>query len=100
MELMEEVRIRGALIRKEGAKMEAELEKVSGKPDRILLGGPGNSLMAHEGVGRMGGSVVREVVVRKDGEGNVEGLESKYHLVEPVRLTMCERKVVGKVMPG
>ena len=39
-------------------------------------------------------------MVRKDGEESVEGLESKYHLVEPVRLTMCERKVVGKVLAG
>ena len=39
------------------------------------------------------------VVVRKDGEGNV-GLESRYHSVEPVRNTMCERKVVGKMMAG
>ena len=31
----------------------------------------------------------------KDAEGRVEGVEAVFHLREPVRLTMCERRVVA-----
>jgi len=95
LELLGEVRVKGVLDRREVARIEGELEKLGGTPDRVVIGGPGNSLMAHEG-GQRKGSVVRRVVtVRKDGEGRVEGLESVFHLCEPVKLTMCERRVIA-----
>ena len=100
MDLGEEVRIRGKLDREEGARIEAELEKVIITPDRVVIAGPGNSLMEHEGV-RGGGKTVQRVVrVKMDDEGGVEELVSEYHLRDPVKLTMCERKLVAQVLAG
>ena len=95
LELLEEVRVRGVLDRREVARIEGELEKLGGTPDRVVIGGPGNSLMANEGGQRKGSVLMRVVTVLKDAEGKVEGLESVFHLCEPVKLTMCERRVIA-----
>jgi len=95
VELTEEVRVRGVLDRKEVARIEGELERLGGTPDRVVIGGPGNSLMAHEGGQGKGGVVKRVVTVLKDAEGKVEGMETVFHLCEPVKLTMCERRVIA-----
>lgn len=103
LEVGEEIRVRGRLSREEGNRVEKALEQVEFPPDRIVIGGPGNSLMAHEGVGvqRGGGQkgcVQREVVVKTGADGAVHGLETVYHLVEPGKLNLCERKQVAKVL--
>ena len=100
VEVGEEIRIRGKLDRGEGCRLEEELERVAITPDRVVIAGPGNSLMEHEGRGEKGKTVKRVVRVKTDGEGRVVGLESEYHLCEPVRLTMCERKLVAQVLAG
>jgi len=100
LELEEEIRVRGVLDRKEGARVEQELEKVGGTPDKILIGGPGNSLLGHGGPGRRKRMVERVVSVRRDQDGKVVSMESAYHLVEPVKLSMCERKQVAGVVRG
>jgi hypothetical protein len=102
LELGEEIRVRGVLDRKEGGRVEMELEKVpvGGTPDKVLIGGPGNSLLGHGGPGRRKRMVERVVTVKRDQEGKVVGMETAYHLVEPVKLTMCERKQVAGVVRG
>jgi len=100
LEVGEEIKVKGGLDRKEGVRLEELLEKVVVSPDKVVISGPGNSLMAHEGGGARAGVVRRMVTVRVDGEGKVEGLDCKYHLVEPGRLTMCERSVVAQVVSG
>ena len=73
---------------------------MGGTPDKILIGGPGNSLLGHGGPGRRKRMVERVVTVKRDQEGKVVGMETAYHLVEPVKLTMCERKLVAQVLAG
>jgi hypothetical protein len=100
LELGEEIRVKGSLDRKEGVRIEEELESVVISPDKVVIAGPGNSLMAHERGGVREGRVRRVVTVKVDKDGKVEGLTSCYHLTEPDRLTMCERVIVAKVVGG
>jgi hypothetical protein len=96
LDLLDEVRIRGKLDRKEGVRVEGLLDGVEGTPDKILIGGPGNSLIQ----GGLGGDkgVKRVLTVLKDVEGRVGEIECVYHLIEPQKVTMCERRLVAKVM--
>ena len=100
MELGEEIRVKGKLDRAEGVRIERELENVSTTPDKVVISGPGNSLMEHEGREGKERTVQRVVRVKLDTEGQAETLVSEYHLVEPLKLSMCERKVVAMVLAG
>ena len=100
IEIGEELKVKGRLDRGEGARLEEMLENVVIHPDKVVIAGPGNSLMAHEGGGARAGVVKRMVTMRVDKEGKVEGLDSRFHLLEPGRLTMCERSVVAQVLCG
>ena len=51
-----------------------------------MIAGP-SPLMAHEGGGAREGVVKRMVTMRVEKDGKVEGMESKFHLLEPGRLT-------------
>ena len=97
LEVREEIRVKGYLSRGEGARVEAEMEAVEISPDVVLIGGPGNSLMEHEGGGKER-AVLRKLTVKKGAGGEVVGLGSVYHLVEAVKLSMCERKQIAVVL--
>jgi hypothetical protein len=98
VEVLDQVKVRGKLDRKVGLAIEATLEKVKGEPDCVVIGGPGNSLVEYGNKGGKGGSVERVVTVVRNQEGMVESIHSTFHLVDPVKLTMCERKVVAGVV--
>jgi hypothetical protein len=91
----EHVRVRGKLDRKEGERVEEEMEKLDISPDIILIGGPGNSIVENGGRGGKGRGAEMLVTVSKDQRGKVEKVNGEFHLREPVRPTMCERKMVA-----
>jgi hypothetical protein len=95
--LEEHIRVKGQFDRKEGERIEKELERIGDiiSPDVVLLGGPGNSIVENGGKGGKGRGPGMVVTVRKDQKGKVEKIDGEFHLVEPVRPTMCERKVVA-----
>jgi len=94
VEFLEEIKVKGKLDGAEGARLEQMLEGIEYPPDKVIFGGPGNSLMAHEGGVVKGKGVKREV----EGEGGVRGMRSRYHLIETSKLRMCERKQVASVV--
>jgi len=95
IELGEHIEVRGKLDRAEGLRVEARLAGVESTPDKILIGGPGNSMVEHGKVGQRGMRPERIVKVVRGQDGEVERLASAFHLTEPTRLTMCERRVVA-----
>jgi len=57
-----------------------------------VIGGPSNSLVKH-GVGdRRGHCPERTVLVERDGTGKVKTVGTRYHMTEPVRVTLTERR--------
>ena len=58
MDMGEEIRVKGNMDRREG-----EMEKVEVSPDKMVIAGPGNSLMAPERGGARAGRVRRVVIV-------------------------------------
>jgi len=95
VELGEHIEVRGKLDRAEGLRVEARLAGVESTPDKILIGGPGNSMVEHGKEGQRGMRPERVVRVVRGKNGEVERLSSAFHLTEPTRLTMCERRVVA-----
>jgi hypothetical protein len=95
------IRMRGYLSREEGARIQKELEEGKGMSiDKILIGGPGNSLVKH-GEGKERGYGAERKVVIEQGEGaEVLSASTSYHLTEPTKMTLCERNQVASVVGG
>jgi len=93
------IRIRGYLSREEGVRVAKEINEGRGmRVDKIVIGGPGNSLVKHGGTQERGYGPERTVRV-KQGKGAAEdSVTSAYHLTEPVRMTLCERSQVASVV--
>jgi hypothetical protein len=88
-------RIRGYLSREEGVRVVKEINEGRGmRVDKIVIGGPGNSLRAR------GYGPERTVRVKKGKGAAEDSMTSAYHLTEPVRMTLCERSQVGADSPG
>jgi hypothetical protein len=74
-----------------------ELARMDGYPSVIVVGGPGNSIMRHGTGDNRGFAPERTVKVRKV-EGEVWGMEVRYHMVDPKKISMGEkRQVVDRV---
>ena len=58
VERVDSVQVKGLLDRKEVDRVLGELKSMKLKPDKIVVGGPGNSLFRH-GTKTTGGSVLR-----------------------------------------
>jgi hypothetical protein len=76
-----------------------ELREKGSTWDKVVYGGPSNSLVKH-GVGeKRGHHPERMVTVEKDSTGKVVRMGVKYHMTEPVRVTMTERRdLVDRMM--
>jgi hypothetical protein len=69
-----------------------ELAGMGEMPDKIVIGGPGNSLMAHGMEGERGFWPERKVtVVTHDETGETE-MRVGYHMTEPKRIAMSDRR--------
>ena len=91
----EHVRIRGKLDRKESDRVQGHLERLDIAPDVVLLGGPGNSIVENGRQSGKGKGADMVVKVSRSQSGRVEKIDGEFHLIEPVRPTMCERRVVA-----
>jgi hypothetical protein len=68
------------------------------KVDKIVIKGPGNSLVKHGGAMDRGYGPERTVRVKKGKGAAVDSVTSAYHLTEPARMTLCERSQVASVV--
>jgi hypothetical protein len=100
--LGEHIKIQGKLDRKESVRLESVLDRVNVCPDKVVIGGPGNSILESGRKGERGTGAERVVTVRKSREGGVESLNCEFHLKEPTKVTMCDRKTtaaaVGRIV--
>ncbi len=56
------------------------------------MGGSGNCLMEHGNENDRGFRPERKVAVRRDRVSGKQGREVAYHMTEPRRISMCERR--------
>jgi len=92
VEKVDFVQVKGLLDRKEVDRVLKEASTMRVKPDKIVVGGPGNSLFRHGEKENRGFCPERTVRVEKDREGEVKGLKVGFHMTEPTKLTMGERR--------
>ncbi len=105
------MKVSGRLDRTE---MESVLEKVVelGKiADKVTIGGPGNSLFKHGRGDVKGFCPERTVKVERKVDGEVSRVSVQYHMTEPEKLTMSEKRElidnvvelvrrIGESLPG
>lgn len=76
-----------------GDEVERVLEECRGMecyPKKVVIGGPGNSLVRHGEPGKREMKPERRIVIEKSSEGG-DSLSTRYHLTEPVRIKRDER---------
>ncbi len=84
--------MKGLLDRKEVDRVLGELKNMNVTLDKIVVGGLGNSLFRHGEKDNRGFCPERTVRVEKDREGEVKRLKVGFHVTEPTKLTMGERR--------
>jgi hypothetical protein len=90
IEIVDRVRLEGAEMSVNMEKAKRMLEEHGDKVDVVLVAGPGNSLVVHRKEGERGFAGEREVrIVRK--ENGEEDWSVRYHLTDPVKITMAEK---------
>jgi hypothetical protein len=86
------VAVKGELSEAEMVRVVREVRDQGIKADKVIFGGPGNSLVKHgKGPGR-GHHPERMVTVERDLSGNIVKVDVRYHMTEPVRVSMTERR--------
>jgi hypothetical protein len=86
------VRMRGQVTDETVDQALSELAIMETYPDVIVIGGPGNSLMVHGGDEVRGFDPERTVRMRKNVTGHGEQWEVRYHMENPKRITMAEKR--------
>jgi hypothetical protein len=86
------VKVTGHLGREELDRVVKEVKKVGDWVDKVVVGGPGNSLTKHGSGTERGYHPERTVKVLKDSEGRVKGMDVRFHLTDPDRLSMGEKR--------
>jgi hypothetical protein len=84
------VRVRGQVTDEAVDQALSELAIMETYPDVIVIGGPGNSLMVHGGGEVRGFDPERTVRMRKNETGEL--WEVRYHMENPKRITMAEKR--------
>jgi hypothetical protein len=88
------VRIVGELTEKEAERALSELAEMAEKPDKVVIGGPTNSLMLHGKGNDKGFGPERTVVVRKDVVTGVQEWVTRYHMTDPKHISMADRRTL------
>jgi hypothetical protein len=86
------VKIQGRL---DNEEMERVVEKVleTGKmADKVIVGGPGNSLFRHGSGDKRGFCPERTARVERNVQGEVTRVSVEYHMTEPERVTLSEKR--------
>jgi hypothetical protein len=88
------VRIHGEMTMDKVNKALAELAVLEGYPEVLVFGGPGNSLMEHGTGENRGFGPERTVKVVNGKGGKGEQWEVRYHMEEPRRISMMEKRTL------
>jgi len=88
------VKVKGNIRKEEVDRVVKEVKRVGSWVDKVVVGGPGNSLTKHGSGTERGYCPERTVRVVKDSEGRVKGMDVRFHLTDPERLSMGEKREV------
>ncbi len=69
-----------------------ELAKIGGQPDKVVIGGPTNLLVAHGTRGRRSFGPERKLTVRRSRNRTETELVTRYHMTDPRKIAMAERR--------
>jgi hypothetical protein len=90
IEIVDRVRLEGAEMRVNMEKAKRVSEEHGDEVDVVLVAGPGNSLVVHGKEGERGFAGERKVRIVKKENGE-EDWSVRYHLTDPVKITMAEK---------
>ncbi len=88
------VRIHGEMTMEKVNKALSELAVLEGYPEVLVFGGPGNSLVEHGTGESRGFGPERTVKVVNGKGGKEERWEVRYHMEEPRRISMMEKRTL------
>ena len=86
------VAVKGQLSDEEASRVMEDIRGSGTRVDKVIVGGPSNSVLVHGREGERGYSPERTVTVVRGANGEVLRMENKYHMTEPSRVTMGERR--------
>jgi hypothetical protein len=86
------VEMKGRMEQSTVGQVLGEVGKIVTAPEKVLVGGPGNSLIRHGEKERKGFCPERAVKIEKGRDGEVKRVSVEYHMTEPVRISMQERR--------
>ena len=105
------VKVNGRFDRNEMERVLDELEVRGSGVDKVVLGGPGNSLFRHGRTSDKGFCPERTIKLGKNVNGEVRTVKVEYHLTDPAKLNVSEKrelvdlvselvKGIGERLPG
>jgi hypothetical protein len=86
------VKVKGRLDREELDRIVEEVVEVGKSADKVIVGGPGNSLFRHGSGEKRGFCPERTAKVERDVNGEVTRVSVEYHMTEPEKVTMNEKR--------
>jgi len=88
VESVDWLKVKGRLDKAEVRKVLMDLGGLERKPDRIVIGGPGNSLFRHGKKNVRGFCPERTVTVEKGPDGEVKRVKVGYQMTDPMKINM------------
>ena len=86
------VKVNGRFDRNEMERVLDELEVRGSGVDKVVLGGPGNSLFRHGRTSDKGFCPERTIKLGKNVNGEVRTVKVEYHLTDPAKLNVSEKR--------
>ncbi len=105
------VKVKGRLDRVEMERVVEQVVEMGKMADKVIVGGPGNSLFRHGSGEKKGFCPERTAKVERNVNGEVTRVSVKYHMTEPERVTLSEKcelvdvvvelfRRIGESLPG
>jgi hypothetical protein len=86
------VKVKGRLDREEMERVVEQVVEMGKMADKVIIGGPGNSLFRHGSGESKGFCPERTARVERNVSGDVTRVSVEYHMTEPERLTLSEKR--------
>ncbi len=86
------VKVKGRLDREEMERVVEKVLEVGKMADKVIVGGPGNSLFRHGSGEKRGFCPERTAKVERNVQGEVTRVSVEYHMTEPERVTLSEKR--------
>ncbi len=92
------VKVKGKLDRVEMERVVEQVVEMGKMADKVIVGGPGNSLFRHGSGEKKGFCPERTATVERNVNGEVTRVSVEYHMPEPERVTLSEKRELVDVV--